>query len=114
MIRDTSAQDRPVTAPAADRRKALLLKLGIGGAVLAGVVLLAMGWASSDRSVSAARVRTGEVARGTFVRDVAVEGRVVAAVSPTLYAPVGGTVTLQVQAGATVERGKVLAKIESP
>jgi HlyD family secretion protein len=114
MIRDTSATDRPVTAPAADRRKSLALKLGGGAAVLALAVALAMGWASSDRSVSAARVRTGEVALGTFVRDVAVEGRVVAAVSPTLYAPVGGTVTLQVQAGATVKRGAVLAKIESP
>jgi len=88
--------------------------LGIGAAVLAGLFWLAMGWTSSERSVSAARVRTGDVVLGTFVRDVAVEGRVVAAVSPTLYAPVGGTVTLQVQAGAAVKSSAVLASIESP
>ena len=114
MIRDTSAQDRPVTPPAGSRRKSRLLKLAAAAVVLAVVIALVMGWTSSDRSVSAARVRTGEVVLGTFVRDVAVEGRVVAAVSPTLYAPVGGTVTLQVQAGATVKRNTVLAKIESP
>jgi HlyD family secretion protein len=114
MIRDTSAQDRAVTAPASRRRLGLLAKVGAGLAVLVALGLLVMGWASSDRSVSAARVRTAEVSAGTFVRDVAVEGRVVAAVSPTLYAPVGGTVTLEAQAGATVKRGTVLARIDSP
>jgi HlyD family secretion protein len=39
---------------------------------------------------------------------------VVAAVSPTLYAPAGGTVTLQAQAGRTVAAGELLAQIESP
>lgn len=114
MIREPSAQDRPLSPPAGSARNRRLVMLGIGAAALTGLVWLAMGWASSDRSVSAARVRTGEVVLGTFVRDVAVEGRVVAAVSPTLYAPVGGTVTLQVQAGATVKSGAVLARIESP
>lgn len=114
MIRDTSAQDRAVSAPAARRRFGLLAKLGAAAAVLVALVLLVMGWSSSDRSVSAARVRTAEVSQGSFVRDVAVEGRVVAAVSPTLYAPVGGTVTLEAQAGATVKRGTVLARIDSP
>jgi HlyD family secretion protein len=114
MIRDTSAQDRAVQAPASRRRLGLLARVGAGLAVLVALGLLVMGWASSDRSVSAARVRTAEVTAGTFVRDVAVEGRVVAAVSPTLYAPVGGTVTLEAQAGATVKRGTVLARIDSP
>lgn len=114
MIRDTSAQDRAVTPPAGSRRRGLLAKAGIAAAVVVGLVLLVMGWSSSDRSVSAARVRIAEVTRGTFVRDVAVEGRVVAAVSPTLYAPVAGTIALSAQAGATVKRGDVLAKIDSP
>jgi HlyD family secretion protein len=39
---------------------------------------------------------------------------VVAAVSPTLYAPMAGTVTLSIRAGDTVKRGDVVATIESP
>ncbi len=52
--------------------------------------------------------------RGLFVRDIAAEGKVVAAVSPTLYATSGGAVTLQVHAGDTVKKGQVLAVIDSP
>src|SRR5690606_2670216 len=40
--------------------------------------------------------------------------RIVAAVSPTLYAPAAGIVTLQAQAGDSVARGEVLASIDSP
>ena len=42
------------------------------------------------------------------------QGRVVAAVSPTLYAPAPGTITLKVEAGASVEQDQVLAEIYSP
>jgi HlyD family secretion protein len=43
-----------------------------------------------------------------------VQGRVVAAVSPTLYAPAAGSITLEVDAGATVKEGQVLALVNSP
>ena len=42
------------------------------------------------------------------------QGRVVAAVSPTLYAPADGTITLRVEAGASVDRDQVLAVVDSP
>jgi HlyD family secretion protein len=71
-------------------------------------------WASSSLTVSADRLRIATVTRGDLVRDVSVQGRVVAAVSPTLYAPADGTITLAVEAGATVEAGQVLATISSP
>ncbi len=48
------------------------------------------------------------------MRDVSVQGRVVAAVSPTLYAAESGTITLHVEAGEQVVAGQVLATIESP
>jgi HlyD family secretion protein len=48
------------------------------------------------------------------VRDIAAEGRVVAAVSPTMYATSGGDVTLKVNAGDVVKKGQVLAMIDSP
>ena len=52
--------------------------------------------------------------RGTFVRDVSVDGQIVAAVSPTLYSDVNGTVTLKAIAGDAVKKGQVLAVIDSP
>jgi HlyD family secretion protein len=50
---------------------------------------------------SAPRLRIAEVGRGTLVRDAAVNGRVVAAVSPTLYSTAPATVTLKVKPPAT-------------
>jgi HlyD family secretion protein len=64
--------------------------------------------------VSASRLQIATVERGTFVRDIAADGRVVAAVSPTLYANANGAVTLQVHAGDKVTKGQVLAVIASP
>jgi HlyD family secretion protein len=114
MIRDTSHQDAVIAAPAghAIKRRALW----IGGAV--GIAALCFGlfstWRSSEASVSAARVRVAEVSRGTLVRDASVNGRVVAAVSPTLYAKASSTVNLKVAAGDTVKKDQVLAVLESP
>ena len=82
-IRDTSAQDTPVAAPAGRRRRIILVGLA-GIAAIAATTVLFADWRGTSQSVSAARVRVAPVARGTLVRDAAVNGRVVAAVSPTL------------------------------
>lgn len=71
-------------------------------------------WASATATVPLDRLRIAEVTRGDLVRDVSVQGRVVAAVSPTLYAPAPGTITLMVDAGAVVEEGQILATVDSP
>lgn len=115
MIRDTSAQDRIVEVNSGRHRKLML----IGGAVAAVAVLAFVApkvstMFSADSSVSASRLSFGTVTRGTFVRDIAAEGKVVAAVSPTLYAPYGGAVVLQVHAGDVVKKGQVLAVVSSP
>ncbi|MTV39465.1 efflux RND transporter periplasmic adaptor subunit [Duganella radicis] len=114
MIRDTSNQDAVITPPKGHgNRRRLLIAAG-------AVALVAIGWSlvhtwrGSDHSVNASRLRIAEVGRGTLVRDAAVNGRVVAAVSPTLYAPSLATVTLKVHAGDTVKKGDVLAVLESP
>ncbi len=60
------------------------------------------------------RLRVATVTRGDLVRDVSVQGRVVAAVSPMLYATASGTITLEVDAGAIVEEGQILAVVDSP
>lgn len=114
MIPDTSAQDVAV-APRRGRRLARWTVVG-GVLVLAVIAsgLVVHAWQDTTQSVSASRLRTATVTRGPLVRDAAVNGRVVAAVSPTLYAPAAGTVTLKVGAGDTVARGDVLVEIESP
>jgi len=71
-------------------------------------------WASATVTVPLDRLRIAEVTRSDLVRDVSVQGRVVAAVSPTLYAPAPGTITLLVDAGAVVTEGQVLATVDSP
>ncbi|MGA9827636.1 MAG: efflux RND transporter periplasmic adaptor subunit, partial [Rhodanobacteraceae bacterium] len=69
---------------------------------------------SSDASASLSRLRIAPVTRGTLTRDVSVQGRVVAAVSPTLYAPSAGFVKLDVHAGDKVAKNAVLAEVDSP
>jgi len=115
MIRDTSAQDRLVEVK--PNRKRRLILLGAGVLVLALLAWLAPGVGrlfSASESVSSSRLAFGTVERGPFVRDIAAEGKVVAAVSPTLYATSGGAVTLKVHAGDAVKVGQVLATIDSP
>ncbi|WP_426689063.1 efflux RND transporter periplasmic adaptor subunit [Rhodanobacter ginsengiterrae] len=115
MIRDTSAQDKLVEVK--PNRKRQLILAGAGALVLALLVWLAPGIGrlfSASASVSSSRLAFATVERGPFVRDIAAEGKVVAAVSPTLYATSGGAVTLKVHAGDTVKIGQVLASIISP
>ena len=71
-------------------------------------------WSNATVTVPLERLRLATVERGDLVRDVSVQGRVVAAISPTLYASAAGTITLQVDAGSNVEEGQVLATIDSP
>ena len=116
LMRDTSAQDVAVdTTP--DRRRRRRTWLIAAAAVLSLLIVavpVVSRWAAADRSVDGATLRIAEVTRGRFLSDVAVQGRVVAAVSPTLYATAAGTVTTQVTAGDAVTTGQVLAVVEAP
>ncbi|WP_426176473.1 efflux RND transporter periplasmic adaptor subunit [Massilia sp. TWR1-2-2] len=114
MIRDTSSQDAVITAAPAQNIKRRALWAGAAAVVIVGAVLLLTTWRGSEHSVSASRLRIAEVTRGTLVRDASVNGRVVAAISPTLYATAQSTVTLKTNAGDTVRKGDVLAVLESP
>jgi HlyD family secretion protein len=119
MIRDTSRQDTVIAPPISQVRKRRALQAGGALAAAAAVAMAAYwavgNWSASEHSVSAARLRIAEVTRGTLIRDAAVNGRIVAAVSPTLYSTApSSTVTLKVRAGDTVKRGDVLAVLESP
>jgi HlyD family secretion protein len=113
-IRDTSAQD--VLLEKSNRWGWLKWAVPLAILAILGLLLgsVLSNWLSAEASVSADRIRTSVVSRGDLVRDLNVQGRVVAAVSPTLYSPATGTVTLQAQPGDVVTVGQLLANIDSP
>ena len=113
-IRDTSAQD--VLLDKTKRWRWLKWAVPVAVLALAGLLLgsVLSTWLSAEASVSSDRIRTAVVNQGDLIRDLNVQGRVVAAVSPTLYSPATGTVTLQAQPGDAVTIGQVLANIDSP
>ena len=115
MLRDTSGQDRVIEPKNIFQRhrKLVIAGLIVAGALITLVVIL-MRYSGAGVSVDRSRVSIATVERGNFVRDIAADGQVVAAVSPTLYANALGTVNLKVHAGDTVTKGQVLAVVESP
>lgn len=116
-IRDTAEQDRLLPSRPWHARPGPRL---LAAAVALLALLAAFGGGrlrqmlSADAAVSAARLTLATVGVAPLTRDVAGEGRVVAAQSPTLYAQAAGAVTLAVQAGDPVRQGQVLARVESP
>ncbi|HET7394995.1 MAG TPA: efflux RND transporter periplasmic adaptor subunit [Gammaproteobacteria bacterium] len=115
-IRDTASQDVAIDNKPRLRRRRWYL-LGGSAALLLVLVLLAPAvtrMLSADASVSASRLSFATVERGPFVNDIAAEGKVVAAVSPTLYATSAGSATVKVNAGDTVKKGQILVVIDSP
>jgi len=116
MIDGLSAMDRPVERPRGLSRRAVIA-IAAGVAVVFGLTLLIptiRRWARAEKAVAASSVRVGTVVRGTLVRDASAQGRIVAALHPTLFSPAQGIVALAVKAGATVRTGQLLARIESP
>ncbi len=114
-IPDTSGQDIKLTPPSQRRR--MMIAGGIGAAVLVVLGVLApiiSNWLLAEVSIPRDRLRVATVKYGDLIRDVSVEGRVVAAVSPTLFASADGTITLLVESGKQVNVGDELARIESP
>ncbi len=114
MIRDTSAQDQKISRHPQPKWRRWLWPAVAGIVVLAGIGLVAKGWLGGARSFDGARLRIATVGLGDLVRDIAADGRVIAANSPVLYAISAGTVTLKVVAGDVVKQGQELAVIDSP
>ncbi len=115
MIRDTSATDRVLAKPAIGRPwRRWLSAAAIAVVVLGGGAYLLRGWLGAEKSVDRSRIRIAKVERGTLVRDVVSDGRVVAANSPTLYSIAAGTVDFRVRPGDKVTVGQLLATIASP
>ncbi len=115
MIRDTSSQD-VILEPRNKIKNGM--KIGIPAALVILFIILAYPsvarWSSADISVDPDRVRVAKVEKGAFIRDLSIQGNIVAANSPKLYAPTGGTVTLIANPGDTVEKDQLIATIDSP
>ncbi|HET9317386.1 MAG TPA: efflux RND transporter periplasmic adaptor subunit [Vicinamibacteria bacterium] len=116
MIPGTHAMDKPVERPKGLSRLQLVL-LAVGGVLVLAIAVsipAMLRWSRAERAVNAARLNFGVIKRGDLDRDVSGQGRIVAALHPTLFAPVAGIVTLQVKAGTAVKKGQLLARIDSP
>ena len=114
-ITDTSGQDTVVVKTSNNKPKWIALVIVILAVIgYYSIAPSVSNWSNSDLSISAQRVRLATVTHGDFVRDLSVQGRVVAAVSPKLYSPAQGTISFQVDAGDTVLKGQILATIDSP
>jgi HlyD family secretion protein len=114
MIENTSSMDRPAASERSN--KVLAAYVAIGAAVLAaGIVVFPSlrQWMRAERAVDATTVRFAVVTRGDVLRDLSVQGRVVASLHPTLFSPGQGIVSLRTKAGAQVKKGDVLATIDS-
>jgi HlyD family secretion protein len=116
MIESISPMDKVLERP---RRLSKASRLLIAAG--AGITLLSLAaiptlrrWTKAERTVSLASLRIGTVERGDLVRDASAQGKIVAALHPTLFAPAQGIVSLKVKAGDTVKKGQLLARIESP
>jgi len=116
MIENITVMDKPV-AKARGLSRGMWIAVG-GGVVALAAVLFAIPtirrWSRAERSIAAAQVRIGEVTRGELIRDTSADGRVVAALHPTLFTPSAGIVALAIKAGDAVKKGQVLARVESP
>jgi HlyD family secretion protein len=108
--------DRPVSDSAARTKKRIIWS-AVALLMLALVALFLPSlrrWAESEISIDISRVRIGGVTRGDLIRDVSVDGRVVAAFHPTVFAQTEGIARLQVSAGQVIEQGQILGLVESP
>lgn len=115
-MQDTSGQDRILTP--VSKKKIGAAATTAGAVILGGLVWLASSGFSNlvntDITVSRQELRFASVERGDVRRDVAVQGRIVTANSPALFAPASGTVHLNIKPGDPVIQDQVVATIVSP
>lgn len=112
MINDTSAQDRVIKKSSSKLYRTVfgvLLFLSVAVTAILSYVDF-----HSDKRIQRERIRTAFVTRGDFIKDVLIQGKVIAANAPTLFAPSEGKITLHYQPGETIGRGQIIAEIHNP
>lgn len=112
-FRGTEGQDK-VVAKSTGRRW-IWVAAALGLLVFASWLVNAAGvWLRADTTVRADRLRIAAVSRGDLVRDIPIQGAVVAAIKPTVFAPSSGRVSILVSAGQAVGEGDIVALVTSP
>ncbi|WP_413489817.1 efflux RND transporter periplasmic adaptor subunit [Shewanella baltica] len=113
MIKDTSGQDT-VLVPSTTKRLKLPLLIGGCALLVSALVWASLGADNVSKSLSRSDITTATLFVGTLTRDVATTGKIVAANAPILYSTEEGTVTLLSNPGDSVNKGDVVAKLDSP
>jgi HlyD family secretion protein len=116
MIHDGSPMDRVVAPPGWMRGRGFMLAAAAASLLLLAILLFpsVRRWSRADRAVDGTTLSIGSITRGDLLRDVSVQGRVVAAQHPTLVSPAQGIVSLRVKAGTVIHKGDTLAIVSSP
>lgn len=115
LFHNTARTDRFLGPPSWWRRRRNYLVAGsLAAAIAVGVLVMVLNLAGTAKSVDRSQLTIATVTRGSFTREVAADGQVVAAVRPTLYGTATGTVTLKVHAGDAVSKGETIAVLDSP
>ena len=97
-IADTSSQDVTVVEKK-PKQKRIIWTVAIAGMLSLTfwqVAPAASRWSQAEMSIPLKRVRLATINRADFIRDISVQGRVVAAVSPTVYSPAEGTISFKI------------------
>lgn len=115
MIQGTEQQDKIMQRPAKTRLRRYLPAAAIASTTLAlAFVFFQSVGQSASLVLPRNQLQFATVQRGDLVRDIAVQGRIVAANAPTLYSQETGQVQLFKQPGEAVTLGDLLASITSP
>ena len=115
MIKGTEQQDvRIEKAPQTPVLKLVAAFAGISLLLWGSYQLMFSTGANAAMVLARNEVQTALVSRGDFVRDLAVQGKVVAANAPTLVSQQDGLVRFVKQPGEAVTIGDLLAVVESP
>ena len=115
-IADTSAQDTQIEKPRS-LNKIIIFSFSIILAVIVSYFFIlpsVVNWTKGTSAVHKDKLNIAAVKQGLFIRDLSVQGKVIAARRPILYSPAQGTVTYLVEAGDSVVTQQTIAIIDSP
>lgn len=112
MIKDTSGQDVTIESKSNVKKIATITVFVI--LLIAFTAKALISSSSVSHSFDRASMQIARVETGELVRDIVSNGRIVAANAPQVYSPEQGFVSLKVKAGDTVNRGQIVATVDSP
>jgi HlyD family secretion protein len=105
--------DRPVAATRGLRTPTVIAGVVVVLLILGAVLFPSIRrWASADVAVDGTALRYATVTRGELQSDISVQGRVVAALHPTLFSAGQGIISLRTKAGSQVHAGDILAVVD--